>query len=168
MATITGAHMIIYSTNGDADRAFIRDVLGFPHVDVGDGWLIFALPASEIAVHPAENATHEIYLMVNDVAAFVGRMAEQGVRCTPPQDQGWGVLTQLSLPGGSALGIYEPRHSRPAWPEPAIRKTTKGRKPTPKRRKPTPKRRKATPKRRVAAARKVAQPARRKRGRTRR
>ena len=161
MATSTGAHMIIYSTNGDADRAFIRDVLGFPHVDVGDGWLIFALPASEIAVHPTENATHEIYLMVDDVAAFVSRMAEQGVRCTPPQDQGWGVLTQLSLPGGSALGIYEPRHARPAWPEPAIRKTTKGRK-------PTPKRRKATRNRRVSAAPKVAQPARRKRGRTRR
>lgn len=161
MATITGAHMIIYSTNGDADRAFIRDVLGFPHVDVGHGWLIFALPASEIAVHPAEDPNHEIYLMVDDVAAFVGRMAQQGVRCTPPQDQGWGVLTQLSLPGGSALGIYEPRHARPAWPEPANRKATKGRK-------PTPKRRKAAPKRRVAAARTVARPARRKRGRTRR
>lgn len=161
MAAINGAHMIVYSANADRDRAFLRDVLGFPHVDVGDGWLIFALPASEIAVHPADDATHEIYLMVDDVAAFVGRMAEQGVRCTPPQDQGWGVLTQLSLPGGSPLGIYEPRHARPAWPEPAIRKTTKART-------PTPKRRKAAPKRRVAAARKVAQPARRKRGRTRR
>ena len=162
MATITGAHMIVYSANGDADRAFIRDVLGFPHVDVGHGWLIFGLPSSEIAIHPAEaNGEHEIYLMVDDVKAFVANMKDRGVSCTEPRDQGWGVLTSLSLPGGGALGIYEPRHARPAWPEPAIRKTTKGRK-------PTPKRRKAAPKRRVAAARKVAQPARRKRGRTRR
>ena len=116
MATITGAHMIIYSANADADRAFIRDVLGFPHVDVGHGWLIFALPASEIAVHPADtNGGHEIYLMVEDVKVFIAEMTRRGVVCTAPQDQGWGVLTQLSLPGGGQLGVYDPRHPRPTW-----------------------------------------------------
>ena len=70
MPMITGAHMIVYSANGDADRAFLRDVLGFPHVDVGQGWLIFALPSSEIAIHPAEKGgEHEIYLMVDDIKA---------------------------------------------------------------------------------------------------
>jgi hypothetical protein len=116
MATITGVHMIIYSANADADRAFIRDVLGFPHVDVGHGWLIFALPASEIAVHPADtNGGHEIYLMVEDVKVFIAEMTRRGVMCTAPQDQGWGVLTQLSLPGGGQLGVYQPRHARPTW-----------------------------------------------------
>jgi hypothetical protein len=158
MATIAGAHMIVYSADADADRTFLRDVLGFPHIDVGDGWLIFALPASEIAVHPGDtNGVHEIYLMVDDIAAFVAEMSNRGVGCTPPQDQGWGVLTQLSLPGGGQLGIYEPRHDRPTWSEPSIRKTTK--------RKPT-KSRQATPKRSVAPARKVVKPARRKRRRT--
>ena len=114
MATVSGAHMIVYSANADADRAFLRDVLGFPHVDVGQGWLIFALPASEIAIHPAETSgQHEIYLMVDDVAAFVSRMKDRGIQCTPPNDQDWGVLTQLSMPGGGQLGVYEPRHARP-------------------------------------------------------
>ena len=135
MATVSGAHMIVYSANGDADRAFLRDVLGFPHVDVGQGWLIFALPASEIAIHPAQaSGEHEIYLMVDDVAAFVARMNERGIRCTPPQDQGWGVLTQLTLPGGGKLGIYEPRHARPSWSAPRKRKAVKPRKPATKRR----------------------------------
>ena len=80
MATVSGAHMILYSENADADRAFLRDVLGFPHVDVGQGWLIFALPASEIAIHPAQKSgEHEIYLMVDDVAAFVARMNDRGI-----------------------------------------------------------------------------------------
>jgi hypothetical protein len=134
MAAITGAHTIVYSANADADRAFIRDVLGFPHVDVGQGWLIFALPASEIAVHPGEHSDHEIYLIVDDVAAFVARMADRGVACTVPRDQGWGVLTQLSLPGGGQLGIYQPRHARPKWSAPRKRKAAKPRKPAAKRR----------------------------------
>jgi len=123
METITGAHMILYSANADADRAFLRDVLGFPHVDVGQGWLIFALPSSEIAIHPAEQGgEHEIYLMVDDVKAFVATMTTRGVGCTEPRDQGWGVLTSLTLPGGGRLGVYEPRHARPAWSTPRKRK----------------------------------------------
>jgi hypothetical protein len=157
MVSVTGAHMIVYSANADADRAFIRDVLGFPHVDVGQGWLIFALPVSEIAVHPGEKSSHEIYLMVDDVAAFVARMDERGVRCTPPQNQGWGVLTQLTLPGGGQLGVYQPRHARPEWPARRARKAVKSRKAA-KMRKPA--------KRRVAT--KAAKPAGRRRRRSKR
>jgi len=114
MATINGAHTILYSTNPDADRAFLRDVLGLAHVDVGRGWLIFALPPAEIAVHPAEaNGRHEIYFMVDDVAVFVDEMKSRGVACDTPKDQGWGVLTQLTLPGGGTIGVYQPRHARP-------------------------------------------------------
>jgi hypothetical protein len=135
MAMTTGAHMILYSANAEADRAFLRDVLGFPHVDVGQGWLIFALPSSEIAIHPSENSSeHEIYLMVDDVKGFVASMSERGVRCTEPRDQGWGVLTSLSLPGGGQLGVYEPRHARPAWSETRMRKAVKSRKQPSKRR----------------------------------
>jgi hypothetical protein len=152
MSTVSGAHMIVYSANAEADRAFLRDVLDFPHVDVGHGWLIFALPASEIAIHPAQaNGEHEIYLMVDDVAAFVARMNDRGIRCTPPHDQGWGVLTQLSLPGGGQLGIYEPRHARPKWSKPVKRKA-KPRKPAARR----------------GVAAKAAKPARRARRRTKR
>ena len=135
MSTVSGAHMIVYSANAEADRALLRDVLDFPHVDVGQGWLIFALPASEIAIHPAETSGgREIYLMVDDVAGFVARMKDRGIGCTPPQDQGWGVLTQLTLPGGGKLGIYEPRHARPSWSAPRKRKAVKPRKPATKRR----------------------------------
>jgi hypothetical protein len=112
---ITGAHSIIYSTNPDADRAFLREVIGLPHVDVGHGWLIFGLPPSEIAVHPADkSATHELYFMCDDVEAFVSEMKAREVSCGPVMNQGWGLLTQLTLPGGGTLGVYQPRHARPA------------------------------------------------------
>ena len=111
---ITGAHSIIYSTNPEADRAFLRDVLELTHVDVGHGWLIFGLPPSEIAVHPAEkNGAHELYLMCDDVETFVLEMKTHGIACGPVQNQGWGMLTQLTLPGGGTLGVYQPRHARP-------------------------------------------------------
>jgi hypothetical protein len=111
---ITGAHAIIYSTNPDADRAFLRDVIKLTHVDVGHGWLIFGLPPSEVAVHPAEkNGDHALYLMCDDIEAFVAEMNTHGIACGPVQNQGWGLLTQLTLPGGGALGVYQPRHARP-------------------------------------------------------
>ena len=112
---ITGAHSIIYSTDAEADRAFLRDVLQFPSVDAGEGWLIFALPPSEVAVHPDdENGTHELYLMCDDANAFVAEMQHRGVACDPVQNAGWGLLTRLTLPGGGKLGVYEPRHARPS------------------------------------------------------
>jgi hypothetical protein len=111
---IIGAHSIVYSKDPDADRAFLRDVLGFPHVDAGEGWLIFGLPPAEVAVHPSdENDVHELYLMTDDVEALVASMRERGLEATPISNQGWGLLTQVTLPGGGKLGIYQPRHARP-------------------------------------------------------
>ena len=111
---IIGAHTIINSTNPDADRAFLRDVLKFPSVDVGGGWLIFGLPPAEVAVHPSdENDVHEFYLMCDDIHGFVADIVKRKIRCDPIQDLGWGLLTRVVLPGGGRLGIYEPRHARP-------------------------------------------------------
>ena len=139
---IIGAHSIIYSTKPDADRALLRDVLKLPHVDVGEGWLIFGLPPAEVAVHPSEkNDVHEFYLMCDDVDAFVAEMRKRRVGCEPVHDQGWGLLTQVTLPGGGKLGIYQPRHARPkpmgvrATPRKASGRATKERtrRPKPKR-----------------------------------
>jgi len=111
---ITGAHSIIYSTNPDADRAFLRDVLKLTNVDVGGGWLIFGLPPAEVAVHPsAKNDVHEFYLMCDDVEAVIAEMKKHNILCGPIHNQGWGMLTQIILPGGGKLGIYQPRHKRP-------------------------------------------------------
>jgi hypothetical protein len=89
-------------------------VLGLPHVDVGQGWLIFGLPPAEVAVHPSDkNDMHEFYLLCGDVEEFIAAMEKRGVRCGPVQNQGWGLLTQVSLPGGGRLGVYQPRHARP-------------------------------------------------------
>jgi catechol 2,3-dioxygenase-like lactoylglutathione lyase family enzyme len=111
---ITGAHAIVYSRDPEADRAFLREVLGLPHVDVGGGWLIFGLPPAEVAVHPAEdNGRHELYFLCDDVAAFVAAMQARNVACGPVTDQRWGLLTEIVLPGGGKLGVYQPRHARP-------------------------------------------------------
>lgn len=111
---ITGAHSIIYSTNAEADRAFFRDVLNLTNVDVGEGWLIFGLPPAEVAVHPADkDDVHEFYLMCDNVEAFVAEMEKKNITCGPVNDMGWGLLTQLSLPSGGKLGVYQPRHVRP-------------------------------------------------------
>ncbi|HUB06268.1 MAG TPA: hypothetical protein VMB50_04670 [Myxococcales bacterium] len=121
---ISGAHTILYSKSPEADRAFLRDILKLSHVDVGDGWLIFGLPPSEIAVHPAEeNGRHELYLLCDDVNAFTSAMGERGIQSGPIQDQGWGLLTEIVMPGGGKLGVYEPRHARPK----ATRSATKPR-----------------------------------------
>jgi hypothetical protein len=126
---IIGAHSIVYSTRPDADRAFLRDVLKFPHVDVGEGWLIFGLPPAEVAVHPSDrNNLHEFYLMCDDVEDFVAEMKRQDVACAAVQNQGWGLLTHITLPGGGKLGIYQPRHARPkAMGQKAARRTGRGR-----------------------------------------
>jgi hypothetical protein len=126
---LIGAHSIIYSTNPDADRVFFRDVLKLTNVDVGEGWLIFGLPPAEVAVHPSDrNDMHEFYLMCDDVEAFVADMKKRNVACEPVQNQGWGLLTRLTLPGGGNLGIYEPRHARPK----AMAASKSARKPRPR------------------------------------
>ena len=111
---ITGVHSIIYSTDAEADRAFLRDVLKLTNVDVGDGWLIFGLPPSEIAVHPSDaNDKQELYLMCDDVQTLIAKMHEHGITTGDVQDEGWGVRTHIVLPGGGKLGVYQPRHARP-------------------------------------------------------
>jgi hypothetical protein len=111
---ISGAHSIIYSTDAEADRAFLRDVLKLTNVDVGHGWLIFGLPPAEVAVHPSEkNDVHEFYFMCDDLEAFIAEMKKQRVACNPVEDQGYGLFTQVMLPGGGKLGVYQPRHARP-------------------------------------------------------
>jgi len=113
-AVIIGAHSIIYSTNPEADRAFLRDVFQLTHVDVGEGWLIFGLPPAEVAVHPADkNDVHEFYLMCDDVAGLVVDLRRRSIPCDPVQNQGWGLLTRITLPSGGKLGVYQPRHARP-------------------------------------------------------
>ena len=111
---IIGAHSIIYSTNPEADRAFFRDVLKLIHVDVGGGWLIFGLPPAEVAIHPGQrNDVHELYLICEDVKAFIAELERRGIACAPVETQGWGLLTHITLPGGGRLGVYQPRHARP-------------------------------------------------------
>jgi len=109
---VFGAHVILYSKDPEADRAFLRDVLGFTGVDAGRGWLIFALPPSEVAVHPAEaNGRHELYLMCDDVRAEIRALEEKGARCSEVHEERWGLLTMIGLPGGGELGLYQPRHA---------------------------------------------------------
>ena len=111
---ITGAHIIIYSSDAEADRVFLRDVLGFRHIDAGGGWLIFKLPPAEVAVHPAEgDAKHELFLMCDDVEATVAELTAEGVKFAEPiSDQGWGLMTSIRLPGGGQVGLYQPRHEK--------------------------------------------------------
>jgi len=110
----SGIHLVIYSKDAEADKAFFKDILGLTHIDVGHGWLIFGLPPSELAVHPsADHDHHEIYLMCDDIKAFVQQMTKQKIACGEIQNQGWGQLVQLTLPGGGKLGVYQPRHASP-------------------------------------------------------
>ncbi len=109
---ITGVHAIIFASQAEEVRAFLRDVLGFPSVDAGGGWLIFACPPAELAAHPTESDEHhELYLMCDEIHATVKELTAQGVEFTGPvSDQGFGLMTALRLPGGGELGLYEPRH----------------------------------------------------------
>jgi catechol 2,3-dioxygenase-like lactoylglutathione lyase family enzyme len=108
---IFGAHVILYSKDAAADRAFLRDILGFSSVDAGHGWLIFALPPAEVAVHPAEDSDrHELYFMCDDLKAEMLKLGEKGVPCSEVQEARWGSITRIQLPGGSEVGLYQPKH----------------------------------------------------------
>jgi catechol 2,3-dioxygenase-like lactoylglutathione lyase family enzyme len=114
---IFGAHVIIYSKDAAADRAFFRDVLGFSSVDAGDDWLIFALPPAEVAIHPGDEAgEHELYLMSDDLSADMADLADKNVRCSKVDDARWGLLTRIQLPGGGEIGLYQPKHPSPLMP----------------------------------------------------
>ena len=115
---IHGAHVIIYSTDAEADRAFLRDVLKYDSVDAGHGWLIFALPPAEVAVHPSDqNDLHELLLMCDDVHGLIAEMKKQKVQCSPVDEQRWGSITRVTLPGGGTLGVYQPKHASPLKPK---------------------------------------------------
>jgi catechol 2,3-dioxygenase-like lactoylglutathione lyase family enzyme len=111
---INGSHVILFSRDPDADRSFFAEVLEQPHVDAGGGWLIFKLPAAELAVHPSDGpAGHELYFMCDDVEATMRDLRAKGVEFTQDlSDERWGRLTRFRLPGGGEVGMYEPRHPR--------------------------------------------------------
>lgn len=108
---ILGVHTIIYSKDAEADRAFIRDILGFKNVDAGGGWLIFKLPPGEIAVHPTtDEELHEMYFMCDNLKNTIADLEAKGVMCAGIEDEPWGKLTSIILPGGGSIGLYEPSH----------------------------------------------------------
>ena len=108
---ISAAHVVIYSKNAEADRAFFRDVLRFKSVDAGHGWLIFALPPGEAAFHPSEeNGGHELYFICDDLKAETSSLAKKGVKCSEVQEARWGSITKMQLPGGGTVGLYQPKH----------------------------------------------------------
>jgi len=114
---ITGAHVLLYTSEPDALRAMLRDVFGWKHVDAGQGWLIFALPPAELGVHPAEGPgdasgpRHEFSLMCDDIAETIRELRAKGVEAQgEPKDEGWGITTMLKLPGGVRVQLYQPRH----------------------------------------------------------
>jgi catechol 2,3-dioxygenase-like lactoylglutathione lyase family enzyme len=105
-----GAHVVVYSKNAQADRAFFRDVLGFKSVDAGHGWLIFALPPAEAAFHPSEEDVHELYFMCDDLQAEMASLEKKGVKCSRVEEARWGSTTKMALPGGGNVGLYQPKH----------------------------------------------------------
>jgi hypothetical protein len=113
-AIIHGAHVIVYGKDAEADRAFVRDVLESPFADAGHGWLIFALPPAEVAVHPSDvNDAHELFLMCIDVQAVLETMKAKSIRCSPVDEQRWGSITHVTPPGGGKIGIYPPKPPSP-------------------------------------------------------
>ena len=108
---IMGAHVIVYSKDAEADRAFFRDILGFKSVDAGHGWLIFALPSAEAAFHPdEENDRHELYFMCDDLKAEMSALKKKGVACSDVHNERWGSITKIKFPGGGQIGLYQPKH----------------------------------------------------------
>ena len=107
---IFGAHLVLYSTDAEADRAFLADVLGFDSVDAGGGWLIFALPPAEVAVHPGEAPAAELFLMCDDLEEEMRSLAGRGVACAAVEEARWGTITKITLPSGLKVGLYQPKH----------------------------------------------------------
>lgn len=108
---IVGSHVIVFSRDPEADRAFFSAVLGQPHVDAGGGWLIFKLPPGEVAVHPSDGPTeHSLYLLCDDLDATIDDLRAHDVALAEVSDERWGRVTRFRLPGGAEVGLYEPRH----------------------------------------------------------
>ena len=107
---ISGAHIVVYSKNAEADRAFFCDILGFKSVDAGHGWLIFALPPTEAAFHPSEGDVHELYFMCDGLKTEMASLAKKGVKCSKVEEARWGSVTKMRLPSGGKVGLYQPKH----------------------------------------------------------
>jgi catechol 2,3-dioxygenase-like lactoylglutathione lyase family enzyme len=107
---ISGAHVVVYSKNSEADRAFFRDILGFKSVDAGHGWLIFGLPPTEAAFHPSDEDVQELYFMCNDLKTEMALLAKKGVNFSKVEEARWGSVTKMRLPSGANVGLYQPRH----------------------------------------------------------
>jgi catechol 2,3-dioxygenase-like lactoylglutathione lyase family enzyme len=108
---ISGAHLVLYTKDTEADRAFFRDALGLKSVDAGHGWLIFALPPSEAAFHPSEkNGPHELYFLCDNLKSEMAALAKKGVACSAVHEERWGSITRMQLPGGGEIGLYQPKH----------------------------------------------------------
>ncbi len=111
---IDGIHAMIFSKDAERVRIFFRDVLEFPAVDAGHGWLIFALPPAELGIHQGEDCSHELYLMCDDLAVTMENLKQKGAEFTGPiTEAGFGLMTRIKLPGGGELGIYQPKHPSP-------------------------------------------------------
>lgn len=113
LVMISGIHALIYAKNAEKARAFFRDVLEFKSVDAGHGWLIFALPPAELAIHPAEKGkdpSHELFLMCDDLKATLAKLKKKGVKCGAVKEAGWGVLSSVNIPGAGKMALYQPRH----------------------------------------------------------
>lgn len=119
---ITGAHFLLYSRDAEADRTFFRDVLEFRFVDAGEGWLIFALPSAELAIHPGGRSFEQLhaghpllgavlYLMCDDLRSVMQSLEARNAACSPVNEAGWGISTTLRLPSGGEIGLYQPRHA---------------------------------------------------------
>ena len=110
---ISGAHVMLFTRDEDADRAFLRDVLEIPCIDPGGGWLIYKLPPAELGVHGGpDNDVHKLYLMCDNLEHTIGSLTRKGAKCSEPFSASWGRATSISLPGGGSIGLYEPRHER--------------------------------------------------------
>ena len=110
---ITGIHALIYAPDAEKVRTFLRDVLNFKSVDAGHGWLIFALPPTELAAHPTgegEQTRHELFLMCDDLQNTIAELKSKGVHCDPIGEAPWGSVTTIDIPGGGRMGLYQPRH----------------------------------------------------------
>lgn len=128
---ITGAHVMLHSTNDKADMAFLTEVLKLPSINAGHGYMIYAVPPAEMSIHGSEqNDVHKLYLMCDDIAAFTGEMTRHHIPFSTPARQSWGTATEITLPGGGKLGVYQPRHERPelAREKQPARKKTDGKK----------------------------------------
>lgn len=114
---IFGAHVVLYSRDAEADRAFFREVLGFSSVDAGHDWLIFALPPAELALHPTQaDGVHELFLMCDDLNAEMEGLARKNVSFSDVEEARWGSVTKIQLPGGGEVGLYQPKHTSPLRP----------------------------------------------------